>query len=539
MRANTLDTWVISVHKLTLRASLRLSHASREAAFVLILFAFSFLQPALSAQAKDSAEKPANIRGLLHIGSQRQLFLDESIVETMENTKRRLNPALKSISNPVLKVDKPWEGPDNRIDWIFYDHRLKRFRLRYKSRIFYASGRDEKESIIVRGERDSDPVLVCEAFSEDGIKWEKPQLGLVEFEGTKANNIVPDNMHCAFAFEDLHDLDPKRRYKGLKFSKNGGEWYGDTLTFSYYYSPDGYDWTAYGGNPVNRDWGWPILTGWDPIRKCYGVHFENEHHRRSDSGPFREKRVIGRAESPDMIHWSGAETIIVPDGSDYPDTEFYQLETSHYEGWSVGFLWNFSTTNTTIHPQFVFSRDGIHYSREHREPVIRRGDNGDFDSAAIYARQPIVHKGEIYCFYYGTNWRSPETLVELGEKAACGIGLAKLPLDGFVSLEGARRGYSIVTTRSFTFTGASLYLNMRAALQQWGAGPCEVKVELLDGRHVPIEGYTFEDADNLPTTNIKQQVTWNDESDITSLSGRPIRLRIFFKNAKLYAFQFI
>ena len=515
---------------------------SSRAPFILALLALSSswsLQLELLAEGKDAAEKRVQRYGLKHIGAQRQLFLDESIVETLENTKRRLNPATKSASNPVIKVDKAWEGPDNRIDWIFYDHRLKKFRLRYKTRTFYTTGRDKKGAIIVRGEGDSDPVLVCEAFSEDGIEWEKPRLGLAEFEGTTANNIVPDDRHCAFAFEDLHDPDPNRRYKGIRFSKNGGQWYSDKLTFSYYYSPDGYNWTAFGENPVNRDWGWPVLTGWDPIRRCYGVHFENEHHRRSDSRPFKEKRVIGRAESPDMIHWAHAETIIVPDSNDYPDTEFYQLETSHYEGWRMGFLWVFSTTNTTILPHFVFSRDGIHYDRTYREPVIQRGDNGDFDSAAIYARQPIVHKGEIYCFYYGTNWRSPETLLQLGEKATCGIGLAKLPLDGFVSLEGARRDYSIVTTRSFTFTGSSLYLNMEAALQQWGAGPCEVKVELLDGRHVPVEGYTFEDADNLSTTNTRQKVTWNNESDVGSLAGKPIRLRIRFKNAKVYAFQFM
>ena len=79
---------------------------------------------------------------------------------------------------------------------------------------------------------------------------------------------------------------------------------------------------------------------------------------------------------------------------------------------------------------------------------------------------------------------------------------------------------------------------MQAALQQWGAEPCEVQVEILDGRHAPYEGFTFEDADTLTTTGINQVVTWNGKSDVSALEGKNVRLKIRFKNAKLYGFQF-
>src|SRR5688572_4646102 len=59
---------------------------------------------------------------------------------------------------------------------------------------------------------------VCYATSRDGLNWEKPHLGLVEFNGTKANNIV--NLrggHADFAalpvLFDPSDPDPQRRYK--------------------------------------------------------------------------------------------------------------------------------------------------------------------------------------------------------------------------------------------------------------------------------------------------------------------------------------
>jgi len=478
--------------------------------------------------------------GLRDIGSERQYFFDDGIVETTNNTKRRLNPAVKVADNPVIKRDKPWEGSDIRIAWVIYDHRLEKFRMRYSSRDYRAGGRDEKGEVIVLGTRPEDELtkraVLCEAFSDDGVHWEKPHLGLVEFAGSKQNNIVPSSAHYGYFFEDLHEADPQRHYKAFVRTRNsrGG------MIFNLYYSADAYDWKSYDDNPVidqgrtPGQWGPTHFLGWDPIRETYAVHMENNRGMMSPN----RRREIGRAESLDMIHWSEAETIIVADPQDYPDTEFYAMPTTFHEGWAIGLLWIFSTTNTMHEPEFVFSRDSVNYDRTYREPLIRRGNNGDFDAVSIYANGPIFHNDEVLFYYTGTNWRSPEQLITLGDKATAGIGLARLPMDGFVSLEGARDEFSNVTTRSFHFTGKNLFINMQAALQQWGAEPCEVKVEILDGRHAPIEGYTLDDADTLTNTHLKQLVSWNGKADVSSLEGKAVRLRIHFKNAKLYTFQF-
>ena len=477
--------------------------------------------------------------GLHSIGAERQFFFDDDIVETMERTARRLNPAVKVLPNPVVPRDQPWEGPDMRLGWVIYDQGLGKFRMRYSTGVYRANGRNAKGEVIVQGEGDSvaEARHTCEAFSDDGVHWVKPHLGLVEFQGSKANNILPASAAYSYFFQDLHETDPAKRYKA---QVRTGTYQGRGMTFSYYYSPDAYRWTAYPGNPVidtgdhDGRWGPTIFLGWDPIRQVYAVHMENNFHMHSTT----TRRSIGRAESTDMIHWSEPETIIVADAQDFPDTEFYAMPATVYEGWYVGFLWIFSTTNTTHEPQFVFSRDGVHYNRTYRKPIISLGDNGDFDSVSIYADAPLTHNGTVYCYYTGTNWRSPEQLLELGDKAAAGIGLARLPLDGFVSLEGARHEFSVVTTRSFTFSGKTLQLNVRAALQQWGAEPCEVRVELLDGRQTIVPGHALADADAVTTTGTDQVISWKGGSDLAALTGKPIRLKIYFKNAKLYAFQF-
>jgi hypothetical protein len=481
------------------------------------------------------------LAGLNPIGGQRQFFFDDGIVETMENTRRKLNHAVKLADNPVIKRDRPWEGPDMRLAWVIFDQRLGKFRMRYSAGLFRAAGRDEKGEVIVKGEHDEESAkrVVCEAFSDDGVNWVKPELGLVEFEGSTANNILPESALYYYLFEDLHDPDPARRYKA---QVRTGTYDGNGMTYEMYYSPDAYTWTAYAGNPIidtgeqHGRWGPSDFMGWDPIRETYAAHMENNFHMHS---PNHHRRSIGRAESPDMITWSEPETIIVVDREDYPDTEFYHFPVTVHEGWYMGFLWMFSTTNTQHEPHFAFSRDGINYDRTYREPIIRRGDNGRFDAVSVYANRPIIHGDEVLCYYTGTNWRSPEQLVVLGDKAEAKIGLAKLPRDGFVSLEGARAEFSRVTTRTFTFEGDELVLNMQAALQQWGAEPCEVKVAILDGRHAPIAGFSFDDADNLSTTAVDQVVTWRGgDADVSALAGQPVRLKIHFKNAKLYAFQF-
>ena len=93
-------------------------------------------------------------------------------------------------------------------------------------------------------------------------------------------------------------------------------------------------------------------------------------------------------------------------------------------------------------------------------------------------------------------------------------------------------------TRSFGVTGTQLHLNLRSALQQWGAGPCEVRVEVLTPNHEYIEGFEFKDCDPITTSGLDHVVSWNDNSDLGQFGGGPIKLRFYFKNAKLYSFQF-
>ena len=472
--------------------------------------------------AKPTAGKQIRPLSLIHIGSRRQLFVDDYLLESVRNTKRVMNQAEKSAGNPILRADKPWEGREVRVDAVIFEEREQLFRMWYSSQ-----------------------AGICLATSKDGVHWDKPILRRVEYKGSKENNILPPAQVKTYFFKDLHEPDPAKRYKGLE--RRGSM--STTMQFDLYYSPDGFHWTACPQNPVidtsprRGRWGPTVFMGWDPIREVYAVHMENSLHRWSPAG----KRLIGRAESPDMIHWSEAETIIIPDDQDPADMDFYCMPTISYEDQYIGLLWTFRTIRTTIVPQIVFSRDGIHYNRSYRQPFIPRGAKGIFDAAVVYPIDPIVHGDRILVYYTGGNYRDNTTMKALGDKTTFAVGLATTPRDRFVSFEGARfsdeagrKPYSEVVTRTFSFSGNQLHLNLQANLYTGAgvSGSCEMRVEILDTTHHVISGFGFSDCDPLNQGGLDRVVSWKGQTDLSKLAGRPIKLRFHFRNASFYAFQF-
>ena len=174
------------------------------------------------------------------------------------------------------------------------------------------------------------------------------------------------------------------------------------------------------------------------------------------------------------------------DPDDPPNLQFYSMWATTYEGFYIGMLWNFLREEQLfIWPQFVFSRDGIHYDRRYREPFIPLSAEPEYDSVAIYAQQSIVHNKQIFTFYNGMNYRE-RRLAEVGGSGPTGaLGLAVTPLDGFVSLDstgGTSDSYAEVVTRPFRFSGNQLQLNIEVPSGTAG----DVKVEILHSDHFPI-----------------------------------------------------
>ena len=65
-----------------------------------------------------------------------------------------------------------------------------------------------------------------------------------------------------------------------------------------------------------------------------------------------------------------------------------------------------------------------------------------------------------------------------------------------------------------------------------------VRVGVLDAKGKALPEYSVEKCDPIQGNYVHRIVTWGGKPDVSSLSGKPIRLRFEMRSAKLYAFQF-
>lgn len=108
------------------------------------------------------------------LGDRRQLMADRTIVAVLKNAMLRLgNPVPRETA---IAADQPWEGFAIEVSAMFYEDGM--YRMLY-SDVDPDSGTE-------------DHGFECLALSKDGVVWGKPSLGLVDFRGSKQNNIVAD-----------------------------------------------------------------------------------------------------------------------------------------------------------------------------------------------------------------------------------------------------------------------------------------------------------------------------------------------------------
>ena len=126
----------------------------------------------------------ADPKEALSTGSETQLFVDDALISAKSGVVRTLHRA-KKLEQPVLLSDRPWEGGRVYIyGTVHYDAAAQQFRMWYLTRL----GRGQQHRAPGLRERQGDMILY--ATSADGIHWEKPELGLHEFDGSRANNIL-------------------------------------------------------------------------------------------------------------------------------------------------------------------------------------------------------------------------------------------------------------------------------------------------------------------------------------------------------------
>ena len=182
------------------------------------------------------------------------LLIDDLYVGQMEGVQRTLCPPEKH-PEPVVRTEKPWEGDGVWMHngWL-YDHDEQVFKLWYHCH--EPSFREEYPDL-------GWPYRRAYAVSADARTWEKPDLGVVEWQGNTHNNLVAfppagGDGPNANVFMDPRNDDPNSRYMSLSSERHPRQPGEKTVTwrggpnptfdpngsgFYLYDSQDGFTWT--------------------------------------------------------------------------------------------------------------------------------------------------------------------------------------------------------------------------------------------------------------------------------------------------------
>ena len=459
------------------------------------------------------------------------LFLDDEEIQDYPGFVRKVQRPARAQIEPVLRPEYPWEGRTVQIKGgVLYDEDEDLFKMWY-----WTWGCTIEEL------NEGAPTFLCYATSRDGIDWERPDLGLCEFQGSKANNIsLATTADPWGVMRDPREEDPQRRYKlGLYHqptppkedagvSENSGIDHRGGMYAAY--SPDGIHWTFEDRLLVPRAGDAGVVVH-DPMQGRY-IASSRRHNCLMDHFVLEWKqyrRVIALSTSEDFVHWTQLRTALRPDEYDETGAQLYQMVPFVYGNQYVGILWVWHPTELSG-MELAAARDLDHWRRVGRrgEEFFSVGAPGSWDGgwAACGLTPPALKDDALHLWYSG----KPQGHGTRGNFSSA-IGLLRLRRDGFVALRCGIRGGELMT-EPLEVTGPNLSIN---AICLFG----RVQVRIIDDVSVP-EGYDFAACNALESRDETDcPITWGAERrDLTPFVGKKIRLHIQADNAtSLYSYR--
>jgi hypothetical protein len=146
---------------------------------------------------------------------------------------------------------------------------------------------------------------------------------------------------------------------------------------------------------------------------------------------------------------------------------------------------------------------------------------------------PPVRVGDkLYLYYRGlANRHKPYEGKDEPFRQGGGLGLATLRADGFASLNASYDG-GRVTTKPFRTHGRQLRVNAKADCGR-------LRVEVLDGGGQPILGFRKETCQVMQADSVDAPILWRVPTSLADLKDRPLRLRFWLENVRLYAYRIV
>jgi hypothetical protein len=166
------------------------------------------------------------------------------------------------------------------------------------------------------------------------------------------------------------------------------------------------------------------------------------------------------------------------------------------------------------------TRGGERYDRTFLEAFLRPGLGAEnWVSRTNYPALNVVQTGPgEMSFYANRNYGQP----------TAHVARYALRLDGFASVNAGGE----MLTKPLRFRGRALEINYATS----AAG--SVRVEIQDAEGKPVPGFALADCREIIGDQIAREVSWAGGGDVSSLAGKPVRLRFVLKDADLFSLRF-
>ena len=484
----------------------------------------------------DFSLPPDRRDGLVYLREGRkQLFADAYLVDELAGARRVQHSPVKYEGNPVIRSEFDWENAWLQIrDAPLWNPQKQRWEMWYWGRGIGVPG-----------------IGTFLAVSDDGLNWEKPIVGVFEFNGSKENNLLtpisPYDLFLYHVLYDERDPNPQRRWKAL---------IGDTNPRPAA-SPDGINWTFLTEKRIpSGEEGFLI---YDELSRRFVFTLRTF----GDFG-FGPQRAVNISTSKDFVEWTAPALMYAADARDQevgaawmqritadpayvqplvndPDqynTQVYNMAVFPYEGIYFGMPTMFRTTGISstvpwgdgysvpglaVSPNLSDWRHAIDDERPDFLPLSPVAD-GVLDNSQIEPpSRPIRLGDELFFYYTGIKFRSFES------SGTYAVHLARLRLDGFVSVQPAQE-MGTVLTKPLVWRGSKLWVNADAAGGELRAEVLDVEGNLLRS------GLSLRESDAVAGDGIRLPLRWSGSEDLSELSGQTVRLRFQLRNADLFAF---
>ena len=478
----------------------------------------------------------------------RILFLDRGSLAESENVRLRLHPPERR--GPCLVVEKDWEPGGARGSCIV--------RVDGEFRLYY-------EVTLPDGRH-------CMAFavSTDGARWERPELGAVEFNGSLRNNLVdvqvqPFNEGCIFVDPTAPE---ESRFKLVAHAPSQGGMFLFT-------SPDGIRFTRQPGHLLRFILDNHMTAFYDERAKRYRIYTRGWDRTRPIP-PMPGSRCVALAETDDLTKpipfdenapepwepqpkwlstgWSGIRRlnrelpiVLRCDEHDPEQGGLYQGAVIHYlRDVYLAFPTFYFTypwppegrfiNDGLLDIQFASSRDGVCWNRDMREPYVRLDLPDGHASKIMHMLTGIVPGRDTlqqFCIgsrrTHGEGRTDKDARVSHETRPGDPVALRlEQRMDGFVSAESACTGGRLVTG-PFRLRSPELTLNIDTSAS--GAA----KAALLREDGTPIEGFGVDQCGLIHGNSTRMPVRWNGRTDVSRLTGQTVRLLLAGRAARLFA----